>query len=237
MKAQRRGVVGRQMVNILLACLILLLYVVTSHPNVQSVMGTLYAGPVYRGQGDGKAALYLAVEWDAAALESILDALKESGTHVTFCVSGTWAKDNPELLRRIAADGHEIGTMGMDPGSDGDLPFVMEDIEASVSAIKNGCGVTALFYYSGTRSVTNSTRAAQALDLVHILCTVDLLCARGDETDILARALDHPFDGTILLMQPTAAAARALPQIIASLKQNGLEVVPVGDVVETSRTG
>ncbi|MEL7607922.1 MAG: polysaccharide deacetylase family protein [Bacillota bacterium] len=237
MKTQRRGVLGRQMVNILLACLIILLYVATSHPNVQSVMGTLYAGPIYRGQGEGKAALYVAVDWNAAALESILDELQASGTHITFCVGGTWAKDNPELLRRIAADGHEIGTMGMDPGNDGDLPFVMEDLDASVSAIKNGCGVTASFYYSGTRSIPNSTRAAQALGLVHILCTVDLLSARGDETEILARALDQPFDGTILLMQPTAAAARALPQIIAALKQKGLEVVPVGDVVAAGRTG
>lgn len=41
--------------------------------------------------------------------ERILDALASRGTVATFFVQGRWARSQPELARRIAADGHLVG--------------------------------------------------------------------------------------------------------------------------------
>lgn len=39
----------------------------------------------------------------------ILDILAKHGVHVTFFITGDWANQNPALVRRIYAEGHEIG--------------------------------------------------------------------------------------------------------------------------------
>lgn len=41
--------------------------------------------------------------------EDFLDALKERGVHVTFFVKGNQAEQYPELVARMAADGHAVG--------------------------------------------------------------------------------------------------------------------------------
>lgn len=41
--------------------------------------------------------------------EAFLDALKERGVHVTFFVRGTEIEKHPEIVTRMAAEGHEVG--------------------------------------------------------------------------------------------------------------------------------
>ncbi len=42
----------------------------------------------------------------------VLDMLKEAGARATFFVEGQKAEAHPDLVRRIAADGHELGNHG-----------------------------------------------------------------------------------------------------------------------------
>ena len=53
----------------------------------------------------------------------------------------------------------------------------------------------------------------------------------GGAGAILSRALDAPAAGNILLLQPTAAAAESLPELIDGLQKKGLEAVPTGSVL------
>lgn len=46
------------------------------------------------------------------SLPRLLDLLAEHGTRATFFILGWLAEREPELIRRIAAQGHEIGTHG-----------------------------------------------------------------------------------------------------------------------------
>ncbi|MEO7995373.1 MAG: DUF3473 domain-containing protein [bacterium] len=54
--------------------------------------------------------------WDGAerrlerGLVPILDALRDTNTRATFFILSACARDYPDLIRRIADDGHEIGT-------------------------------------------------------------------------------------------------------------------------------
>jgi peptidoglycan/xylan/chitin deacetylase (PgdA/CDA1 family) len=85
--------------------------------------------------------------------------------------------------------------------------------------------------HSGVRRVTTSTNAANKLGLTHVLCTVDLLSGRGDFEDILSRALDRPFDGSILLIQPTAEAVKAMSACIDGLRQQGFRIATVSETL------
>ena len=222
---------GRIIVNILLAALMIALYIATTTPVAQSVISELYNSPVYRGYEKGVVGMECAVSWNAAAMPDMLRILKENDLKITFFVSGAWAEDNQELLVQMVRDGHEIGTMGQLPMRDGDTDAVREDIARSVDIIHTVSGVRPKLYYSGTRRLPSSTRAASRLGLTHVLCTVDLLSGRGKAEDILLRALDAPFDGSILLIQPTAEAVKALPACISGLKQRGLRIGTVSEAL------
>ena len=49
--------------------------------------------------------------------ESVLSLLKERGVRATFFVTGLFAARYPELIRQMAADGHEVASHGMDHSS------------------------------------------------------------------------------------------------------------------------
>lgn len=217
---------GQTVTNLLLVLLIVGLYIGTAQPQVMSV-----SAPVYRGNAKDAVALQFAVSWNAAALPGILDTLKEQGVRATFAVSGQWARQNPELARRMAQEGHELATMGYDPEKDGKLSWVQEDIEASLSAIESAAGVRPALYYSGSRAASVSARAAKKLEITQVLCTVDLLCARGSAADIVNRVSDAPIPGSIMLLKPTGTAARALPQVLRALQEKGMKPTTTGAVL------
>lgn len=231
MKKRKRGGLLDFFVNALLVGLIVALYAATSSPLAQAAMARSYGSPVYRGQAKGKVALQFAVSWNAQAMESILDTLKANDTRVTFAVSGAWAEENPALCKRIFDEGHELATMGYDPGKDGRLSWVVEDLRRSLEAIESASGATVRLYYSGDRNLAVSSGAAQALGLTHVLCTKDLLCARGTAADILERVSEAPIEGSILLMQPTSAAAEALSGLIQAFQEKGIRPCATADVL------
>lgn len=222
----QRSKAGHAVSNLLLLLLIAGLYIGTAQPQAISV-----SAPIYRGSAQDAVALQFAVSWNAAALPAILDTLQAQGAQATFAVSGGWAAENPELARRIAAEGHELATMGYAPEEDGRLSWVEKDLEASVTAIEQAAGVKPSLYYSGTRSATVSARAAKKLGLTQVLCTVDLLCARGSAADIINRVSDTPIPGSIMLLQPTQAAAEALEGVLGALRQKGIEPTTTGKVL------
>lgn len=222
----QRSKAGHAVSNLLLLLLIAGLYIGTAQPQAISV-----SAPIYRGSAQDAVALQFAVSWNAAALPAILDTLQAQGAQATFAVSGGWAAGNPELARRIAAEGHELATMGYAPEEDGRLSWVEKDLEASVTAIEQAAGVKPNLYYSGTRSATVSARAAKKLGLTQVLCTVDLMCARGSAADIINRVSDTPIPGSIMLLQPTQAAAEALEGVLGALRQKGIEPTTTGRVL------
>ncbi len=221
-----RRIIRGIITNVLLALLILGLYIGTTEPKVISVFA-----PIYRGQAEDKVALQFAVSWNAAALGEILDTLKENGVTATFAVSGQWAKDNPDLLRRMVSEGHEIATMGQYPDMEGNLSWTMEDISAAAETIETLCGQRPQLYYAGSRSMLISSWAAKKLGMTHVSCTLDLLSAKGTAEDIINRAA-QPIDGGIFLLLPTAACNEALPGLLKLLNGKGLQVTSVGDVLE-----
>lgn len=219
-------------VNVFIILIIVLLYVVTGTGLGDDAIAALSSGTVYRGSGQGLVALECAVSWDADALTDMLDLLKERDVQITFFVSGEWARANGAALRRMAEDGHEIGTMGYLPMLDGDEALIRSDLEASTAVIASATGSRPAYYYSGLRDRTVSLRAADALGMTHVLCSSDLLSARGDALDIATRASEHVFDGSIVLFQPTAAAAEALPAILDAIAEQGYAATTVGNVLK-----
>lgn len=217
-------------INLTLAAIIAMLYFTLISPYAveTTAMGSF---PIYKGGRRDCVALQCTVTWDAAALEDILSTLSSRGVHITFTVSGEWVEGNPTMLKRIYDEGHEIATMGYDPDDDGRLNLVKSDIERSLRIIEGITGHAPTIYYCGNRNTSVSSRAADGLGLTTVLCTLDLICANGTETDIIERVRGNTNGGDILLASPTAAFSRALTYILDYFSSAGLTVGTVSSTI------
>ena len=146
-------------------------------------------------------------------------------------MSGEYALLRPDTVTRICNDGHELITMGDKPSFDGSADEVKADIAASLNSIYNACGTAPSMYYSGRRDTAVSQKAASQMGLTHVQCTVDLRCASGNADDITERGLNKPIIGSIILMQPTGEAAKALDGLILGFERKGITVGTVSDVL------
>ena len=226
-KRRRNGIV----INLFLIFLIVVLYALTGGGDVIQTMASLYAGPVYRGGAEDAVGFECAVSWDASAMTDILDALAQKGVRATFAVSGEYARLRPDIVKRIADEGHEVATMGDVPSFDGNASEIRADLEKSLLSIADACAVAPVLYYSGAREIPASARASRRLGLTQILCTIDLRCASGSARDIVQRGLNEPIIGSIILIQPTRAACEALPGLIEGLWEKGIRAVTVSEVI------
>ena len=129
-KLMRRRNLKVALVNTVLAAIILGLYFALSLSH-RAQPASVSGFPIYHGNNRKCVAIECAVTWDAAALDEILAVLEERGVRITFAVSGEWVERSPAMLKKIAAQGHEIATMGYAPSKDGGVDFVLKDIQKS----------------------------------------------------------------------------------------------------------
>lgn len=228
---QKRNHVSQLLTNTIIILMIVALYLITNSP--QKIVAT-NAWVKYRGDSSKNAvALQFAVYWNANSLSDTLAVLNENGVKATFFVSGEWAAKNPIELNEIYEQGHEIGTLGMYADSTNEsiaLNDLIWGLEQSINNIKAACGATVRLYYSGAVPALKASKAAKALDLDCIQCTIDLLCSRGSASDILERSRAANA-GSIVHLTPTKEALAALPNIIAQYENLSLKITSTGELI------
>jgi peptidoglycan/xylan/chitin deacetylase (PgdA/CDA1 family) len=223
---------GHVFTNVVLILLIVGLYILTANPGINAAVSVLKGGIIYRGQSSEKeVGLECIAAWDAAALEPMLDILDERMVTISFFVSGTWASEHAELLRRMVASGHEIGIVGYDPQNEYSLSEREENIASAKKIITQLAGVVPRLYMPLTQSKTMASRAALAQGCLTVLCSVDTMGASGSSEQIAQRALDSLYPGKLILLTPTANTLEALPTILDGFSEAGYRVVPAGSLI------
>ena len=172
----------------------------------------------------------------------MLDTLKEKGLRTTFFVLGWWADKNPELLKRIADDGHEVASHGhsvfdLTSVSDAAVRADLEAADASISAVT---GTTTRPLWSASAGYRNARvhRIAASLGYRPIYLTVD----SGDWTHeatadgVYRRVMQRTGNGAIVVLHfdsPTTvhSTAVALPRLIDDLRAAGFNLVTVTELL------
>ena len=234
MRKRRKAQLNGTIVNTLIIAMIAMLYISTNQSVVASLVTTdaFYSPPVYRGRDKESVAFMMQVDYEAQLLETILDTLSQSDTRITVAVSGKWAENNPKLLKRMINDGHEIATMGYESDKDGDENWVLNDVAKSLDTVELISGVRPTLYYSGeNRNIPVSSHVSKKLSLTQTLCTLDLLCAKGDKHDLLKRAEKIDEKASIILIKPTKAMSESLGGIIEILNTKGIKIAAVSDIL------
>lgn len=224
---------------------------------------TLPSGYVIRRTGDqpGKIALTFDDGPDAEWTPQILDILKEKQVPATFFVIGENGQSNPDLLKRIVDEGHEIGNHSYTHPNLGAVPNRITSLElnATQRLIESVTGrSTRLFrapYFGDAEPRTpdevEPTVEAQNLGYISVGLHIDpddwlLTDANGPRSadDIVNETIEEAsittpeLRGQIVLLHDGGGdrhlTAEALPRLIDELRSRGFQFTTVSDLANVS---
>lgn len=192
--------------------------------------------PIYQGNPvRNQVALVINVSWGNEYLEQMLAILKEENVKATFFLVGRWAEENHEMVKKIHDLGMDFGNHGysdphmQDLGSD----EIKAEIVKTNNVIKELTGVeTCWFSPPYGEKVEKIYAAAAELKLHTVLWSLDTIDWKlPGEQVIISRILDNLHNGAVVLMHPTEQTPGALRAIIAGVRQNGLDLVTISELL------
>lgn len=194
--------------------------------------------PIDQGKADSEFIAFTCnVDWGNEVIPEMLKVFEEKEVKITFFVTGRWAKAFPEVFESIIAAGHEIGSHGYQHLNYSTLSLEKneEEIQNAEAAIMAHTQEKPKYFAPPSGAYNEHTlKAAEKLGYQTILWSIDTIDWRQGSTKdlILKRVLEkEELKGKIVLMHPMEETARALPELIDALKEKGLTVGRVSDVL------
>jgi peptidoglycan/xylan/chitin deacetylase (PgdA/CDA1 family) len=172
---------------------------------------------------------------DGPSLENtprILDVLRGEGVYATFFVLGHRVDRMPELVRRIDADGHEVGNHTWSHPSMRSLwkSQIEDELDSTSDAIERALGRRPAWVRPPFgRYAPSALELFEELDLDVVLWSVDSLDWEEEDPEVIARTVVREASpgAIVLLHDRTSVTVHALPAIIHGLRDRGFEIVPV----------
>ena len=235
MKRSSRAVAA--ITNCILVVIIALVSAVCFLPRAESVAGApdeVY----YKGSSEDGVSLMFNVYWGTEETLGILDVLDEFGAKATFFIGGSWADDNVDCLKEIAARGHELGSHGYFHRDHAGLDFAgnYQEIKTSVDFIQIATGVSVTLFAPPSGAYNDDTlAAARELGLKTVMWSKDTIDWRDKNvSDCFTRATKNVTGGDLVLMHPMAHTLEALPAILRYYREAGLKTVTVSENITIS---
>ncbi len=184
---------------------------------------------------------YLAMTFDDGPDKNLtpklLDLLKSKGVKATFFIVGENAANNPDIVRRIAAEGHEVGNhTWTHPQLTKLAPAdLRSEIEKSSAAIKELTGKPPLILrppYGATNTRLNNW-INNEYGMKVILWSVDPLDWKYRNSARVSKELlsgAHP-GGILLAHDIHATTVAAMPAVLDGLLAQGYEFVTVSELI------
>ncbi|MGI6538734.1 MAG: polysaccharide deacetylase family protein [Caldicoprobacterales bacterium] len=191
-----------------------------------TVLNPTIESPIYKGnQNYPIIAFECNVVWGTEYVGPMLDILNEYDIRITFFIGGEWARDNPKLLKRMVAEGHELGNHGYSHKHHNNLNLEQnrKEIIDAEKVIEEITGIKTCLFAPPYGEFNNITlQAANSLGYRTIMWSIDTIDWRRDGVDnIINRVMKNPHNGALVLMHPTADTVTALPIIIERLQEQG----------------
>jgi peptidoglycan/xylan/chitin deacetylase (PgdA/CDA1 family) len=171
--------------------------------------------------------------------KKILDTLAAAGVKCTFFLTGEWVEKNPRTVKRIAAEGHEIGNHSWDhpPFTSLNTSDIQEQLDKTEEVIVAATGRSSRPYFRpplGARDerVRKVVGDDGYMTIYWTLDSWDSVRKGITAEQIRDRVLGKIQPGSIVLMHcGSQASADALPEILEGLKARNLTPVTVGGIL------
>ncbi|MEU6417375.1 polysaccharide deacetylase family protein [Streptomyces spiralis] len=207
----------------------------TSPRAARSKASGTVAGPV-----DCRKAKCVALTFDGGpslTTPRLLDILKQQHLHATFFVQGRGhIAEYPEILRRIADEGHEVGnhTWTHPVLTQIDADDARAELTHTQDAIEKVTGTKpVLMRPPQGRTSREVARICKDLGLAQVLWSVTAKDYETTDTDLITkRVLEQTHrDGIILLHDLHKGTVPAVPGIIKALEDRGYTIVTVSQLL------
>lgn len=183
---------------------------------------------------------------DVGYTSQILDSLSANGIRASFGMTGKWAEQNPDLLRRIVNEGHELINHTYDHASftglsTGKAPLTQaerwDELDRTEAIVQQIAGATTKPYfrppYGDYDDSVNADVGARGY-AYNVMWTVDSRGWTGlPAGDIVQRCLDMAEPGAVYVFHVGSASqdGPALQGIIDELRAAGYGIGPVSDAL------
>lgn len=183
-------------------------------------------------------ALTFNINWGSKVPGPVLDILKTQNQQATFFISSAWAQKYPELARRIATEGHEIGSSldrQVTPNTNS-RDELKEELLNVKEAICQASGVTPTLLrisHGEWNDLFLSAAAETGYTVVQWnLNSLDI--QTPGEDNIINNVVKGVQPGSIILMNASDTASQtpgALSDVIERLRAEGYELVTVSSLL------
>jgi len=188
---------------------------------------------------------YIAITFDdgpsATLTPRLLDMLKARGIKATFFVLGQCVVANPDVLKRAAAEGHEIGNHSWDHKAltKGGPAAIAMEVNQTNAAIEQACGKrpTLIRPPYGATNTSVTKRLNEDYGLKVILWDVDPLDWKvRNSAHVTSEILKHTQDGSIILAHDIhPSTIEAMPATLDALLKKGFKFVTVSELIAMDR--
>ena len=180
---------------------------------------------------------------DSTPTTAILDTLALHHVHVTFFLTGDWVQKNPELTRRIIADGHEVANHSQTHPDFRQLDdaAIASELHRMAQAFFDTTGIWPAPYFRPPFGAYDERvlRTVITNGYLPIFWTLDSLDSVGETksadfiVDRLTNTLaTNQLNGAILLCHiGNASTAEALPRILDEFAKHGIIVTTLSQIL------
>lgn len=214
-------------------------------PQIDPTTSVLQSQPIIVQRGANRPAIALTLDAgaDSAPTGAMLDILAERNIKITFFLTGDWIERNPDLTKRIVADGHEVGNHSTShPDFRGlDENGMLLELQTMSERLYAVTGMRPAPYFRPPYGAYDERvlRVVIANGYLPIFWTLDSLDSVGDpkSADFLVDRLTNTLapdkrNGAILLAHcGNATTAEALPRILDALAAQGLIVTTLSQAL------
>lgn len=201
------------------------------------VGGKMRALPIYSVERtDNKISISFDCAWGTDYTDELLAQLEKEGVKATFFMVEFWAEKYPDYVQKICSAGHEIGTHSKTHSymSKQGVDEIKNELLSSSAVIEKITGKKVDLFRAPYGDYDDQLiNTAQSLGFYTIQWDVDSLDWKNlSAKKILSRVAKMVKSGSIILMHNNGLhTAKAVPQIIKSLKERGFEFVPIGELI------
>lgn len=183
-------------------------------------------------------ALSFDAAWGADDMIKILDLLDKYNIKVTFFMTGGWVESFPDMVKEIAARGHDLGNHSENHKQMSRISRKEQQTEImnAHNRVKELTGVDMQLFRPPYGDYNNELiKTAYQCGYYPIQWSVDSLDWKDyGVKNIVTTVLDNKdlTNGSIILMHNGAKyTADALEQVITGLQEKGYEIVPVSQLI------
>ncbi|MFS0784255.1 polysaccharide deacetylase family sporulation protein PdaB [Bacillus sp. 1P06AnD] len=199
------------------------------------------SGPKAIYKGERNVALTFNIGWGDEKAPAILQTLKNNNVrNATFFLSGSWAERHPHILEQIIDQGYEVGMLGYNylDYSQAESEEITRDIMKAKEAFRK-LGITDINYLRAPTGHFDKRllNISEKFGFTIVHWSIDSKDWTNPGVARIVKNIDETKQGDILLFHASDSAkqtAKALPEILSSIRDKGLKIVTVSEMLSNS---